>query len=333
MKSVTSFTEKNSGFADKSQVPCQEEYAKINGIRQYLLHYPAGPKAPVFLHIHGGPGAPASLFAYQVEAFPRNYSIVYYDQRGAGKTLLKNPFAKLNMKLLQQDLLETVLYIKRKYGKKKIGLIGHSWGSVLGSAFAMEHPQHLSCYIGSGQMYCFRENETRAYGFLQKAVLRSGAPKAKRALKRLEGYPAEQCSLSALLDVTRMRALQGQFGLAMSMDAKAKRILRRSPVAGALDLPAFVLGGMRSAALMKEFWNYDLRDLGSSYQMPVYYVLGDRDRTTPFEIAREYFDRIEAPAKQWHFVPDAGHFAMLDHTSAWQDIMRGIAEESALWGG
>ena len=320
---MTSFTEKNR----QDNFPYKEEYVRINGISEYLLHYPAAPETPVFLHIHGGPGAPASVFAYLAEAFPRNYTIVYYDQRGAGRTLRRSPFAKLSMKLLRQDLLETVLHVKRVYGKDKIGLIGHSWGSVLGSAFAIEHPEHVSCYIGCGQMYCFRENETSSYGFLREAVLQSGDPKAERALRRLDGYPAERCSLKALLNVIRMRALQGRFDLAMTMDKAAKRIFRQSPTAGRMDMLAFTLGGLRSAVLMRDFWNADLRAQGNSYKMPIYYVMGDRDRTTPHELAREYFDRLEAPRKRWYSVPRAGHFAMLDNTEAWQKIPRGIAAE------
>lgn len=325
---MISVTGKSKQRAGAGAAPYREEYVQINGISQYLLHYPAAPEAPVFLHIHGGPGAPASVFAYRVEPFPRNYTIVYYDQRGAGKTLRKNPFAGLSMELLKQDLLETVLYLKRVYNRDKIGIMGHSWGSVLGSAFALDHPEHISCYIGCGQMYCFRENEKRAYGFLSEAVRQRGDQKNERALRRLGDYPAERCSLKALLAVTRMRALQGQFGLAMTMDAKARQILRQSPVTGRGDVLTFALGGMRSTALMQEFWNYDLRDLGFAYRIPVYYVIGDRDRTTPFEIAQEYFDKLEAPHKAWHFVPQAGHFAMLDNTEAWQEIMVEIAAET-----
>ena len=92
-----------------------------------------------------------------------------------------------------------------------------------------------------------------------------------------------------------------------------------------MDLLTFALGGLRSAGLMRAFWTYDLRNLAYTYRMPVYYVMGDRDRTTPFEIAQEYFTQVEAPRKRWYFVPDAGHFAMLDNTEAWQSILTEIA--------
>ena len=304
-----------------------EEYIHVNGISEYLLHYFSKPEDPLILHIHGGPGAPASVFAYVVEAFSRNYNIVYYDQRGAGKTLLKNPFAKVSMEALQQDLLETVLCLKQKYRKGKLIILGHSWGSVLGSAFVLDHPEHVQAYIGTGQMYCFSENERMGYEFLREAVRRHQDEKAAKALKRIGRYPAENCSFKALLDNSRVRALQGKFGLAMTMDKKALKILRDSPITGPADLPAFLLGGLRSAPVMKNFWNADLRDKGYDYQVPVYYVMGDRDRTTPYEIAREYFEKIRAPYKKWQFVPDAGHFAMLDNTKAWRQAINGIIKD------
>jgi pimeloyl-ACP methyl ester carboxylesterase len=63
-----------------------EEYVPINGIRQYFLHYPASD-GEVMLVIHGGPGQSEVPFAYYAEPEPAVYTAVYYDQRGAGKTL------------------------------------------------------------------------------------------------------------------------------------------------------------------------------------------------------------------------------------------------------
>lgn len=64
-----------------------EEYVHAAGIEHYLLHYRSRPEDPVLLFIHGGPGQTESFFAYVVEEYAaRDYNIVYYDQRGAGKT-------------------------------------------------------------------------------------------------------------------------------------------------------------------------------------------------------------------------------------------------------
>ena len=45
----------------------EEEYAAVNGIQHFLLHYPKASDAPVLLYLHGGPGSIESLFAYKLE--------------------------------------------------------------------------------------------------------------------------------------------------------------------------------------------------------------------------------------------------------------------------
>ena len=58
MKSVITSIEKMTGknIGKKSEkssdgYPFREEYVRINGISEYLLHYPANPDAPVVLQI------------------------------------------------------------------------------------------------------------------------------------------------------------------------------------------------------------------------------------------------------------------------------------------
>lgn len=69
----------------------EEEYVEVNGIAHFLLHYPKAPDAPVLLYLHGGPGSMESLFAYALDkAWGDMFTQVHWDQRGAGKTLLRN---------------------------------------------------------------------------------------------------------------------------------------------------------------------------------------------------------------------------------------------------
>ena len=103
----------------KTEKQYTEEYVRIGGIEQYLLHYRSKPEDPVLLFIHGGPGQTESFFAFLVEEYAeRDYNIVYYDQRGAGKTWLKNKKSRPDMEILKRDLLEIVLYMKKQYVKK-----------------------------------------------------------------------------------------------------------------------------------------------------------------------------------------------------------------------
>lgn len=109
------------------------EYVNINGIEQFLLHYNnVNTQLPVLLFIHGGPGMSESNFSYVFQdGIADLYTVVHWDQRGSGKTLSKNKNIYPTMKELLDDLLQVVLYLKSKYRKDKLVILGHSFGGQL----------------------------------------------------------------------------------------------------------------------------------------------------------------------------------------------------------
>lgn len=109
-----------------------EEYVPINGINQYLFHSGTKYDNPVMLFLHAGPGNAESLLAHAFqEKWEDIFTVVHWDQRGSGKTLTKNPDKYPTINLMLKDLFEVIQYLKKKYNKQKIIILGHSWGSVL----------------------------------------------------------------------------------------------------------------------------------------------------------------------------------------------------------
>lgn len=51
----------------------------------------------------------------------------------------------------------------------------------------------------------------------------------------------------------------------------------------------------------------DLPRLGTDFEIPIFIVQGQEDRTAIPELAKAYFDSIKAPRKQFYLVPGAGH--------------------------
>lgn len=302
-----------------------EEYVTLAGIDHYLLHYKSKPEDPVLLFIHGGPGQTESFFAFVVEEYAeRNYNVVYYDQRGAGKTWLKNKKSKPNTEILKNDLLEIVLYLKKIYGKDKIAILGHSWGSVLGSMFALEHPEHTLCYIGCGQVIDIMENERTGYAILKDVVEKSGNAKDIRRLQKIGEYPVDYFDMNVYRKMGQIRSLQGKYGLAQDFSKTVIDLWRRSPVMGMKDLLPFMTGMMVNMQVMKELMAFDLKKKGNCYQVPVYYVLGERDCQTPVEISIKYFERLEAPDKKLYLIPNAGHAPMIDNVEEYRKAVREI---------
>ena len=299
----------------KKEVNFREEYVTLSGIEHYLLHYQTKPDNPVLLFIHGGPGQSESMMAYVVEEYEkRNYNIVYYDQRGAGKTYLRNKKEKPDTEILKNDLLEIVLYLKKVYQKEKIGILGHSWGSVLGSMFALEHPEHTLCYIGCGQVVDLMENERVGYLKLKNAIEKSGNKKDQKRLLKIGEYPVDYFDMQVYKKMGMVRKLQGKYNLAMSFDKSMIRIFMKSPIMGLRDILPFLTGIMVNMQVMSDLMSFDLRQKGVAYQVPVYYVLGENDQQTPVELGKKYFDEIKAPVKKMYLIKNAGHCPMLDNT-------------------
>lgn len=305
----------------------EEEYVTINGIEHYLLHYKTKKEAPVLIFIHGGPGQSEAMIAYVVEEYTsRNYNIVYYDQRGAGKTYLKNKKAKPDTEILKEDLLEIVLYIKKAYQKEKVGIIGHSWGSVLGSMFALEHPEHTLCYIGCGQVINLMENERVGYEKLKDAIEKTGNKKDRKKLDKIGEYPIAAFDAKTYRKMGKIRSLQGKYHLAAKFDKNMIRMFRKSPITGMADIFPFITGMVVNMQVMKELMSFDLYSKGVEYQVPVYYVLGENDQQTPVEISIAYFNEIATPDKKLYLIKNAGHAAMIDNLNDYRAALCEIVD-------
>ena len=111
----------------------------------------------------------------------------------------------------------------------------------------------------------------------------------------------------------QVRRLQGKYHLAVDMDKNMIKMFIHSPVMGIADILPFLTGVVVNIKVMRELISFDLRDKGTEYQVPVYYVLGENDQQTPVEIGISYFEEIAAPDKGLYLIKNAGHLTMLDN--------------------
>ncbi|WP_346846835.1 alpha/beta hydrolase [Clostridium sp. UBA871] len=312
----------------KKQNDYSSEYIKINGIEQYLLHHTISAELPVLLFLHGGPGMPESTFAY---AFQKElssfFNIVHWDQRGAGKTLTKS---KRNSNYpsceeLIDDLFEIVNYLKKKYNKEKIVILGHSWGSVLGTLFVLKYPQEVLYYIGAGQVIDIVENEKIGYEKVRELIIKAGNKKDLDSLEKIGVYPEKNYEKPMIKKLQRIRILQGKYKVGMNFIPIIKTLLK-SPIFRLSDIVSLFKGMSSNKKLWDFLFSHSLYEESRDYEIPVFYILGDRDFQAPHTIASRYFDSINAPNKKMFIIKEAGHFMMLDQpklfTNALADICR-----------
>jgi proline iminopeptidase len=107
----------------------------------YEIYGARNTATPVII-ANGGPGF-SHPYLLQNDVFTtrlaHNRQIVFYDQRGDGKSKLRHPDAPEDMNAQVADLDA----LRAQLGLQKFNLIGHSWGGLLAMGYASVHPEHI----------------------------------------------------------------------------------------------------------------------------------------------------------------------------------------------
>ena len=299
-----------------------EEYVLINGIQQYLFHAGTSADNPVLLFLHGGPGSPASLFAHAFQdQWEDLFTVVHWDQRGAGKTLTKNPRSYPTVALLLQDVREILGYLRNRYHQEKIIVLGHSWGTVLGSLFVRQHPEGVAYYVGVGQVINKLAGERLNYARLEDLMLQANDQKGLKELAALGDYPGERLDAASLKKSLRLRKLQGNYQPAIKPGASPFKTLMASPLFRWSDLAALIKGNKANKGLVDFLGTFDLTAEPAEYQVPIYFVFGEDDWQTPSVLGQEYLTRVQAPDKHLYTIPNAGHMPMFDQPALFLPVL------------
>ena len=167
-----------------------EEYAVIRGNRQNIRMVGESESNPVILFLHGGPGVCDRHIILKYHAsLARDFTLVCWDQRGSGKSydkrIKKEPLSVEDY-VLDAECVTDLL--RERFGKEKIIVAGHSWGTVVGTLLTQRCPEKIAAYIGQGQFVDGPENERLSYEFCVAEAEKRGE---KKALEILKKYPPD----------------------------------------------------------------------------------------------------------------------------------------------
>lgn len=113
----------------------------VDGGDGVLLHYRVwGSAGDTVVVLHGGAGLDSGYLAPDLEPLSESHVLIFYDQRGAGRSTLVSDAASLHIDRHVAD----VDAVRRHFGIERVALLGHSWGSLLASRYARVHPDRVS---------------------------------------------------------------------------------------------------------------------------------------------------------------------------------------------
>lgn len=305
----------------------EDLYIPVNGDRQNLHIRSHDPENPVLLFVHGGPGVSDRCFVMpnQTKYLADSFTMVCWDQRMSGKSY-RRAKAEQRMTLDQQveDLNAVVLYLCERFHKEKIILIGHSWGSILCCLYLPKYSEHIEAYVGMGQFVNGEKNENLSYDFVYRYAKEHGDAKALRDLDRI-GRPVDGWYPGGIDDLMVQRNYMTKYGGGTYKGKKSNIIvgvllpfLKSGEYHLIPDLYRYAKG---SFYCLRQLWpqvvklKYDetLKEL----PVPVLIFQGDHDKNTPTELARAWFDALQAPYKVWVGFHESAHSPINEEPERW----------------
>lgn len=303
----------------------------LNGSQQgVIMKHNKDKFAPILLFLHGGPGFPAYplISANRVE-LEQDFTVCYWEQRGTGSSYKAAEGGRLlTLEQLLADTLEMIAFLRETYGQEKIYVLGHSWGSILGTLAAQKVPEFLHAYIGVGQIGIQFESEKEAYNFLVLEADRRSDKTAKRNLARRkfdENYYQNRSYGAARFKYT------GKYGVGFTRDGyNNSRLIRE--VMGCPEyrwkdkFNIFAGSSLSYQRLAKEISATNLIQTVPELEIPVYFLHGQYDYQTTYQQAYNFYKSLKAPVKQFHTFSESAHSPFLEEPEKFINLLKTIRE-------
>lgn len=300
------------------------EEVVLGGRPQSIFIRAEDTRRPVLLFLHGGPGGPlmyeARLFGRELE---KHFVVVHWDQRGAGKSYRSDiEPAEMTIAQFKSDAVELIQLLRRRFGVDRVYLVGHSWGTILGALVAHEHPELLWAYVGAAQVVNIRRNEEISYDHAVSLARRAGNEQALEELARIKP-PYDSIQELKVQRQWLWHFLTEEQG-AESAASTGKALLRllESPEYSLLDVWRTLKGLFWTLEVMwDELKTVDLVRQAPRIDVPVYLILGRRDRQVPGELAEAWLAGLEAPRKEVIWFEHSAHDMYLDEPQRFQEVL------------
>jgi proline iminopeptidase len=289
------------------------ETVPIGGIKQVVSIRSQDLRNPVLIYFHGGPGfVEMPLDWWWNRGWDEYFTVVQWDQRNAGKTFSasgSSDASQLTPERFQKDAEELVQWARQRFGKRKVFVLGHSWGSMLGLRLAAAHPEWLHAYIGMGQATNSLESERRGWLWTMAQAQADGNTNAVAELRSIAPY-AERPGPIPVEAILTQRKWLGHYGGAAwrrtggDFEAAAFKL---APEYSDDDVRnAFKGQAAVTEALLPTILSTDLSTI-RRLEVPLILILGRHDRNVSSDVAAEWYAKLRAPAKQLIWFERSAH--------------------------
>jgi proline iminopeptidase len=288
----------------------EASFLPIGGIEQWVTIRGDDRRDPILLLLHGGPGDVQSPFVSTYAPYEKDFVLVQWDQRGAGRTFAKNGAAGVTLETLIADGIALAEQLRTRFPRAPVILFAHSWGSIIATGMAQQRPELFVAYVGTGQVTAWADLVQFQFDFLKQRYKENSDTAALAALeaigtpdpKNVEQYfrfsrPMRQ-NMNAS-DTTWLTGMRSAYSANGETDATIKAIGDGAAASGRALIGASVAANLPATA--------------TRFNIPYYVIQGRHDLFSPTPLVETYFSKVSAPKKRLIVIEDAGHFALATH--------------------
>jgi proline iminopeptidase len=262
------------------------------------LHFRAVGEGPPIVVLHGGPDFDHEYFVPEMDRLAESFRLVYYDQRGRGRSFEGPGPVDVTMESEVDDLDR----VRAWFGFDSVAVLGHSWGCLLALEYAIRHSARVSGLILMNGVPASHDDVPA----LRAELARRRTPAQTDRMAALRADPK-----FAAGDIeTEAEYYHLHYGTTLRdpelLDAVVGRLRTAFTPEGVLVARAI------EERLYGDTWacpDYDLLPALSGLDVPTLILHGDDD-FVPLDIVRRIADAI--PRARLVVLPDCGHFVYLE---------------------
>ncbi len=291
-------------------------FVDVHGVPEWLA-LRGDDRANPALMIVSGPGFGFAALAPFFASFECSFTLVYWDQPGAGFTFGRNGDAgELTLERLVRDGLRVAELACARLGVSRLALLCVSGGTAVGLQMVQRRPDLFSAYVGTGQFVDWRRQDAESYALLLARARTLGDAAMLTELEALGPPPYANAEGDARKSkyagaptksegaaFAELLPLVAAASAAQPPDAKYLAHGVGWPEPRPRSFAAYI-------ALRDELTAFDARKLASRFDVPMFFVQGADDLYSVTAEVQRYAAEIEAPHVQLVTIDGAGHSVM-----------------------
>lgn len=302
-----SFTYPSHAQSDKKVIDTTE-IISIGGIQQVINIKTADKTKPVLLYLHGSSGNSTSILpkADQLTAKLReHFIVVLWDQREYGKTLELNKSPQpISIPLLVNDTHEVIEVLLHKFNRKKLYIVGHSMGTVLGIHIAQKYPEQVAGFVAISPPVDGVESQKISLTKLKEHFKKE---KNERAIKELNEIQLPTKEFEPLYTIYVWQTEMEGEHVTDEMREQAKPILKKWMET--------------SGELYNQVYDLNFFNTFPEIKCPIYFFVGRSDYQTNATITEKYYKAVKASQKKIYWFEKSGHDVPATEPEKMQEII------------